>query len=416
MGLTPGDAYVRDAAEPWAAVEDVPAHLLQMRHSDPYPFFAWLRRSAPLLHERKRSGLSVWHVAGYADVRALLSDARLSKRPELVPTYVPGPAGLNRHLVHADPPEHTRLRGLVNAAFIPRRVAALEPLIARTAQGLLDRLPEFGVVDLIEEFAMPLTFNLICTILGVPDELNTARTRQILAATVVPSADAAQRAVQEQELRDYLLALVAHKRAHAAAGLAEVDLLGALVAAHDGSDHLSEEELIGTAYLLLLVGHDTTVNLIGNGMLALLRHPVELLRLRENPELMPTAIEELLRYDSPVRDATFRVSTAPVELAGGVIPVGAIVSLLIGSANRDGGYFAEPDRLDLARQPNDHLAFGRGPHFCIGAALARMEARVAFGLLLARCPRVSLAFRVEDLRWRPSRVMRGLERLPVMLG
>ncbi|MEU8002007.1 hypothetical protein AB0B66_12660 [Catellatospora sp. NPDC049111] len=221
--MPPGDADVQFAAGPWTSLDDVPPELLRDRNSDPYPFFAWLRRNAPVVHERKRSGLSVWHVAGHADVRALLCDARLSKRPELVPDYVPGPAGLNRHLVHADPPEHTRLRRLVNAAFIPRRVAALEPLIERTAQDLLARMPEFGVVDLIEEFAMPLTFNLICTILGVPDELNTARTRQILAATVIPSADAALRAVQERELREYLLALVAYKRAHAAVGVAEAD-------------------------------------------------------------------------------------------------------------------------------------------------------------------------------------------------
>jgi cytochrome P450 len=263
---------------------------------------------------------------------------------------------------------------------------------------------------------MPLTFTLICAILGVPDELNTARTREILAATVVPTGTREERALLERELLDHLLALVAHKRAHAAAGVAEGDLLGALVAARDGQDSLTEQELIGTAYLLLLVGHDTTVNLIGNGMLALLRHPEELARLRGDRHLMPSAVEELLRFDSPVRDATFRTSTEPVELPGGVIPAGAIVSLLIGSANRDEDHFAEPDRLDIGRSPNDHLAFGRGPHFCIGAALARMEAGIAFGLLLDRCELMSLVVPHTELPWRPSRVMRGLERLPVLIG
>ncbi|GIH06303.1 cytochrome P450 hydroxylase [Rhizocola hellebori] len=393
---------------------DVPEGLLRARHRDPYPYFEWLREHAPLLREDKPSGLTVWHVSRYADVRSLLSDTRLSKRPDLLPAYVAGPAGLNEHLVHADPPEHTRLRALVNTAFIPRRIAALEPLIHDTAAGLLAQFADSGVADLIEDFAMPLTFTLICTILGVPAEGNTARTREVLAHTVNPVASSAQRAAHERELLDYLVALVAHKRR--AGPVAEADLLGALIAASDEGGTLSESELVGTAYLLLLVGHDTTVNLIGNGMLALLRHPHELQRLRDNPGLMPTAIEELLRYDSPVRDATFRVCVKPIELAHGLISPGAIVSLLIGSANHDWDQFDSPGRLDLSRSPNEHLAFGRGPHFCIGAALARMEGAIAFRLLLDRFGDIGLAVPPQDLAWRPSRVMRGLYRLPVLVG
>jgi cytochrome P450 len=204
--------------------------------------------------------------------------------------------------------------------------------------------------------------------------------------------------------------LIDHKRRSKAG---DDDLLAALVGVDGG---LSEEELVSTAYLLLLVGHDTTVGLIGNGMLALIRHPDQLHRLRTEEALMPSAIDELMRYDSPVRDATFRVAREPIELHGCVIQPGEIVSLLIGSANRDGRKFPEPDRLDLGRTPNDHLAFGRGPHFCIGAALVRMEGAIAFRMLLERLGDVRLALRASQLPWRPSRVMRSLEQLPVVRG
>ncbi|KND37271.1 cytochrome P450 [Streptomyces acidiscabies] len=381
-----------------------PADLVSHRTSDPYPYFRWLRHHAPAFAEHKASGLTVWHVSRYDDVHRLLGDRRLSKNPDLVPGYRPGPDGLNRHLVHCDPPEHTRLRHLVNGAFLPRRVSALEPYITDAARALLDRLvPEDGV-DVIADFAAPLTFNLICTILGVPDHMNTPAVRAMLADTVVPGA----RPHSGAALRAFFQDLIAHKRRHTTA---PSDLLGALVQAGGA---LTEEELTGTAYLLLLVGHDTTVNLIGNGILALLHHPQRLKELRGHPELLESGLEELLRYDSPVREATFRAATSPVELHGRTIRPGDIVSLLIGSANRDETRFPHPDSLDLSRDPNEHLAFGRGRHFCVGAALARLEGRVAFRLLLEHLGDVRLAVPAEDLRWRPSRVMRGLESLPVV--
>ncbi|RJQ78467.1 cytochrome P450 [Pseudonocardiaceae bacterium YIM PH 21723] len=371
-----------------------------------------MREHSPLLAERKSSGLTIWHVSRYADVRRLLADARLSKNPQLVPTYIPGPAGLNEHLVHADPPEHTRLRGLVGNAFIARRMAALEPIIRDTATRPADALPGMGTVDLIEDFALPLTFTMICTILGVPVELNTPHTRRLLAATVRPDRAAPG---TDRELYDYLVALIDRKR-RTGREHGEHDLLAALVHARDNGEGLTEPELIGTACLLLLVGHDTTVSLIGNGMVALLSHPEQAAALRADPALMPSAVEELLRYDSPVRDATFRVATEPIALHDGLIGPGQIVSLLIGSANRDAERFPEPDRLDLRRTPNEHLAFGRGAHFCIGAVLARMEGAIAFSILLDRLRDPRLAMPARELPWRPSRVMRGLDRLPVLIG
>jgi len=381
-----------------------PSVLLRLRGSDPYPYFRWLRQTAPAYPEVKRDGRVVWHVSRYDDVKCLLADERLSKDPERVAGYRAGPEGLNKHLVHADPPEHTRLRRLVGAAFLPSRIAALEPLVERTAKRLLDRVdPERGV-DVVGEFALPLTFALICAILGVPEEMNTPATRKMLSNTVVPTSGHRS----DKRLRAFLNQLVERKRGKP---VGELDLLGALV---NAKVELTDEELVSTAYLLLLVGHDTTVNLIGNGMHALLRHPDEMRWLRRNPALIRTGLEELLRYDSPVRDATFRVAVAPIWVRDQVINPGDVVSLLIGSANRDEIRFPHPDRLDLERTPNEHLAFGRGPHVCIGAALSRMEGAVAFRLLLERLGDVRFAVDERDLRWRPSRVMRGLESLPVV--
>ncbi len=233
-------------------------------------------------------------------------------------------------------------------------------------------------------------------------------------ATIAPDASA-DPARAERELRRLLDALIADKRSGEGPG--GMDLLGALVRAGDERGTISEEELRSTAYLLLLVGHDTTMNLLGNGMLALLRHPAEAARLAAQDagsRLVTTAVEELLRYDSPVRDATFRCAAAPIVLHGRTIDTGDIVSLLIGSANRDEERFRDADLLDLGRTPNDHLAFEYGLHFCIGAALARLEGAVAFPLLLKRLAAVEVAKPADELPWRPARVMRGLAALPLV--
>ncbi|NGO77585.1 cytochrome P450 [Streptomyces sp. YC504] len=391
-----------------------PPELLAARVRDPYPCFAWLRRHAPAHADRRPGRPTVWQISRYEDVRALLTDARLSKDPGRVPGYVPGPTGLNRHLVHADPPDHTRLRTLVNTAFVPRRIAQLEPFIGEIAHRLLDRVEQRPHVDVIADFAAPLTFRMICAILGVPPELDTAATRDTLMATISPAADV-DTDRGERDLHALLDTLIVTKRTGGEHN--GTDLLGALVRASDDSGAMSEEELRSTAYLLLLVGHDTTMNLIGNGTLALLRNPAQAALLtapQPAPGLVATAVEELLRFDSPVRDATFRCAAQPLSVQGQSIAEGDIVSLLIGSANRDGARFPEADRLDLTRTPNDHLAFGYGPHFCIGAALARLEGAVALPLLLRRLGPVQLAKPADELPWRPARVMRGLAALPVV--
>ncbi|MFD5424676.1 cytochrome P450 [Streptomyces sp. NPDC127084] len=398
---------------PAPVVPSPPPELLASRVQDPYPYFAWLRRYAPAHPERRPGRPTVWQVSRYEDVRGLLTDRRLSKDPGRVPGYVPGPTGLNRHVVHADPPDHTRLRTLVNTAFVPRRIAQLEPVITDIANRLLNRTKHHAHVDVIADFAAPLTFRMICTILGVPRALDNQSTRDTLMATIAP-APGLNAAGTEGDLHALLDVLIAGKR-HGGERSA-VDLLGALVRASDETRAMGEVELRSTAYLLLLVGHDTTMNLIGNGMLALLRNPDQAARITSagDPGAVGTAVEELLRYDSPVRDATFRCAAEPIRIHGQLISEGDIVSLLIGSANRDGNRFPHADRLDVTRTPNAHLAFGHGPHFCIGAALARLEGAIAFPLLLRHLGSARLAKPADELVWRPTRVMRGLAALPVV--
>ncbi|GAA0411480.1 cytochrome P450 hydroxylase [Acrocarpospora corrugata] len=389
-----------------------PEELVAARHRDPYPYFAWLRAHAPAYREVSPSGLPVWQITRYDDVRDLLADPRLSKRPATTGRACPtGPAGLQDNLVNADPPEHTRLRKLVNKAFVPAQVKALEPLIQATAEDLLDRMPP-GTADLIDDFAAPLAFSMIRTILGVPDDLDTPELRGMLLDTLTYDAAGSDgKADLDRRLHAYLAELIARKRREGGHGSG--DLLMHLIAACDEAGNLTERELIGTAYILLLVGQDTTVNLIGNGTLALLRHRDQLDLLRERPYLIDSAIEELLRYDAPVRKATFRAAAEPLPLHGTTIPAGDVVSLVIASANRDPDRFERADELDLTRTPNDHLSLGRGPHFCVGAALARLEGRIAFPLLLRRLGHIELAVPPESLTWRPSRVMRGLTHLPI---
>ncbi|OKJ49528.1 hypothetical protein AMK27_36330 [Streptomyces sp. CB02009] len=382
---------------------------------DPYPYYAWLREHSPVHAEVGSGGRTVWQISRYEDIQPLLSDARLSKEPGRVPGYVPGPAGLNSHVLHADGAEHRKLRGLINSAFTPRRIAGLGDDIRRDAEALLDAVEQHTEIDLIADFAAPLTFRMICRIMGVPGHLSTPAARAVVAATVLlPSAgiSSAERQRDERGLAEFLRSLIAHKRVAGAEG--EQDLLGALVAACDEAGTMSEEELLSTAYLLLLVGHDTTMNLIGNGMLALLEHPAQKKLLADSPELVSTAVEEFLRYDCPARTSTFRTAAETFELHGHLIRAGDTVCLLLGSAHRDGAAFADPDRLDITRHPNPHLAFGHGPHFCVGAALARLESAIAFPLLLERLGSARLAVPAGELEWKESRVMRGLARLPLV--
>jgi cytochrome P450 len=393
--------------------------------ADPYSVHARLRARRPVTPVVLPGGPGAWLITGYAQARAALADPRLSKH---MPGWHPEPdsifAALDLHMLNSDPPDHERLRKLVNKAFTARRVERLRPRITAITAGLLDDMqagagpgvqPGAGSgvqpeVDLLASFAFPLPITVICELLGVPagdrDDFRMW-SATIVANTVAPEVFQAHATAMVR----YFRALLAAKRREPAD-----DLLSALIAARDDEDSLSENELVSMAFLLLVAGHETTVNLIASGVLALLLNPAELARLRAEPALIGGAVEELLRYVSPVNHTTFRCAAEPVEIGGVRINRGDPVIVALSGADRDPARFGDPDRLDLGRDSAGHLAFGHGIHYCLGAPLARLEAEIAISGLLARFGSISLAVPAAALRWRPSTLIHGLESLPVRLA
>jgi cytochrome P450 len=391
--------------------------------ADPYPFYATLRATNPVFRlpvgEPKSPG--VWLLTRHADVHAVLRDGRFSvdrRRARIVRDNMDrlpigiaiGEEGGLRTMLVMDPPDHTRVRGLVSKAFTPRRVAALRPRIEEIVDELLGEVGARGTMDVIADFAAPLPAIVIAELLGVPaeDHRKFKRWSSEMVASVGAGNPLAMREQFEKafnRLLEYLRGVIAERRRAPAD-----DLISGMIEAQEERDALSDVELVATSNLLLIAGHETTTNLIGNGTLALLRHPDELARLRADRSLLPAAIEELLRYDSPVQ-ATVRVAMQDVEIGGHKIPAEALVITGIGAANRDPSVFAEPDRLDLGRADNHHLSFGLGVHFCLGASLARLEAELAFGALLERFPRLELG--ADSVSYRSNLILRGLNALPV---
>ena len=382
--------------------------------ADPYPTYRQLRAADPV----HRSPMGFWVLTRYDDVVAALRDPRLAK--EAIAAFVAArfglaapPTGMGLSMLDRDPPDHTRLRSLVSKAFTPRVVEGLRPRIQQIVDGLLARAREQGSMDLIEEFAYPIPVNVICEMLGVPVEdherfkgwsLDIAR--GLDSILLPPDSDVPKRsATSRTALADYFRELIAKRRASPRA-----DLLSGLIAAEEAGDKLSEHELLATCILLLVAGHETTVNLIGNGTLALLRHPDQLRRLRENPGLIGTAVEELLRFDGPVQ-RTARIPSEDVVIDGRTIAKGEMVMPFIGAADRDPAQFVDPDRLDIGRTDNRHIAFGWGIHFCLGAPLARVEGQIAINTLVQRLPKLALA--TEAPEFRQSLTLRGLKSLPV---
>ncbi|NMH99405.1 cytochrome P450 family protein [Pseudonocardia acidicola] len=372
--------------------------------ADPHPAYARLRTEQPVCRLELPDG-PVWLITRYDDVRAAFTDPRLSKdwRYTLPPEARAGaPASPTPMMLLMDPPDHTRLRKLVSRSFTARRMAELRPRISEIAAGLLDALPAAGKVDLMADYASELPVQVICELLGVP-----AADRDDFSAwsrVMIDESPAEDKIAASAKLAEYLSALIDRTRAEP-----DQALLSALVQVSDeDGDRLSQEELVGMAMLLLIAGHETTVNLIGNGVLGLLTHPDQLARLRERPELMPGAVEEFLRWDSPVSNAPVRFAAEDVEIAGVTIPQGSVVMLGLAAANRDGARFPDADRLDVERDAGGHVAFGHGLHFCLGAQLARIEGEVAIGALLARFPDLSLAVDPAELVYRRSTLVRGL--------
>ncbi|MGW0994967.1 cytochrome P450 family protein [Streptomyces sp. NPDC002520] len=377
--------------------------------SDPHPVYARLREQGPV-HRVRLPGADAtqmtWLIVGYEEARAALTDPRLAKdSAKMGVTYLDEEL-IGKHLLASDPPQHTRLRGLVTRAFTMRRVEQLRPRIQRITDDLLDEMLPHGRADLIESLAFPLPITVICELLGVPD-MDRAAFRKMSTELVAPTdAQAGEHAIVR--LAEYLTELIEDKRRSGPTG----DLLSDLmrVTAEDG-DRLSARELRGMAYVLLVAGHETTVNLIGNGVHALLTHPDQLAALRADMDLLEGAVEEMLRYEGPVEGSTYRFAAEPLEIAGTAIERGDTVVVGITASDRDAGRFGDPDRFDIRRDARGHLAFGHGIHFCLGAPLARLEGRIAIGTLLERAP--GLALDGAQGEWLPGLLMRGMRSLPV---
>jgi cytochrome P450 len=396
---------------------------------DPYDLYRRLRDEGPVRPVLLPRGLKVWLVTRYADVRAALVDPSISKdfhrfdelftRHTTATNLVRFGVGerLQEHMLNSDPPDHSRLRKLVNAGFTARRMEQLRPRIEAITATLLDDIAASaaadGVVeiDLLDSFAFPLPITVICELLGIPD---TDRDDFRRWSNIVVSGGGVTPEVKEaaaNALADYVVQLVADKRANGGD-----DLVAALVQAGEDHERLSSSEIVSMISLLLVAGFETTVNLIGNGTLALLRHPEQFAALRADPSLLHGAIEEFLRYEGPINTSTFRYTNQPTEIGGVEIPADEFVLVALAAANRDPERYPEPDRLDITRDAGGHVAFGYGIHYCLGAPLARLEGEIAFGALLARFPRLELAVPADDLRWRFGSLIRGLEQLPVRLS
>ncbi|MEX2985821.1 cytochrome P450 [Streptomyces sp. C36] len=391
--------------------------------ADPYPAYAWLREHAPVHRTALPSGVEAWLVTRYADARQALADQWLSKNPVhhsesahgKGKVGIPGErsANLMTHLLNIDPPDHTRLRRLVSKAFTPRRVAEFGSRVQELTDQLIDGFAGTGEADLIHEFAFPLPIYAICDMLGVPRE--DQDDFRDWAGMMIRHGGGPRGGVARsvKKMRGYLTELIHRKRED----LGE-DLISGLIRASDHGEHLTEDEAAAMAFILLFAGFETTVNLIGNGVYALLRNPGQRERLQRalaagDEGLLATGVEELLRYDGPVELATWRFATRDLTIGGQRIAEGDPVLVVLAAADRDPERFADPDTLDLSRRDNQHLGYGHGIHYCLGAPLARLEGQTALATLLRRLPDLRLAADPDDLRWRGGLIMRGLRTLPV---
>lgn len=389
--------------------------------ADPFPTFALMREADPVYAHTAPDGRTIWYITRYDDVSAVLKDdQRFCKNPRNAVDEGTGAAAkggfhsrpyqlINENMLFSDPPDHTRLRALVSQAFTPRRVAAMAGKIRDTAEQLIDRMERDAQYELIGGYALPLAVIVISDMLGIPpaDRDDVADWSQ---AIISPGSRGLNYTARKRKVRlftDYLRDLFARRQADP-----RDDLITGLVQAETGGARLSEAELFSMVALLLVTGHETTVNLIGNGALALMNSAAQRERLRADERLWPAAVEELLRYDGPVETSTSRWARHDTAFKGHAMRRGDLVRAVIASANRDPGFFDRPDELDIARADNRHLAFGLGAHYCLGAPLARLEGRIALERLFRRLPEAMPA----ALAWRSGVLFRGLRSLPIAAG
>jgi len=395
--------------------------LSQETKLDPISFYARLREQGSLIRLTNFPGTGDgWVVTAYDDALAVLKDPRFIKdRQKVSPpedeqssSQVNRLFSLRRDMLITDPPDHTRLRHLVSKAFTPRVIEQLRPRIQQITDELLDRVEHQGQMDLIADFAAPLPITVISELLGIPKEDRQpfrVWTQMLINVSGGTRPDElTMRLSTLEEFFHYIRTLLDEKRKNPGN-----DLISGLVQAEESGDVLNEIELVSTIFLLIVAGHETTVNLIGNGILALLQHPEQMQLLQSDPALLASAIEELLRYTAPVSLASPRWANEDVPLGDKVIRKGEVVFVALIAADTDPHQFQAPEVLDITRQENQHLAFGKGIHYCLGAPLARLEGRIAFGTLLRRLPHLRLTCSPEQLTWTQSLILRGLTSLPV---
>jgi cytochrome P450 len=388
--------------------------------ADPYPFYAELRAQDPIHWDES---LGFWVLTRYTDIASVYADTRFSRAQGLRRGFERLPEAerqiaepvyhsFSKTMFYSDPPYHTRLRGLVNNAFTPNAVEQMRPYIQQTVDVLLDAVQGKGEMDAIREVAHPLPIMVIAQMLGLPAE-ERVRFKQwsddlfAILGSVPHAPELMERAAHSlAELTKYLTELSEARRRQP-----QADLLSALVGVVEKGERLTQEELIANVTILLSAGHETTSNLIGNGLLALLRNPDQLQKLRENPALISSAVEEMMRYDNPVQIA-YRSAAEDVEIGGKWIRKGDLVNSILAAGNRDPERFSEPDRFEIARDEGRHLGFGLGIHFCIGAPLVRLEAQITFSTILRRFPKVRLATNYWD--WQEHPIFRGVKSLPLL--
>lgn len=377
--------------------------------ANPYPMYERLRDTAPVHHVALPDGSPIWLVLDEASVRSGLADPRLSVNKAHSSVGYKGfslPPALDANLLNLDQTDHLRLRRLVTKGFTSRRIEDLHSRIRDVASKLADRLAAHGVEDFVSNFATPLPLTVIGDLLAVPDE-DRWPFSQWVQHMITPEHPGQVRD-SVSAIHSFLLRLVATRRSDAGD-----DLLSALIAARDEGDHLSEDELVSLAFLILMAGVENVQHLISIGLLTLLRHPDQLAQIRADPSLLRPAVEELLRYAHPNQMAIRRFATETIEINGTQIPKGDTVMLCLAAAHRDPTRYPEADRFDIHREDKTHLALGHGLHYCLGASLARAEIQIGLGILLERFPRLELATAPEDLRWRSSWRSRALDELPV---
>ena len=389
--------------------------------ADPYPFYARLRAEAPVWRTKLPDKRTAWLVTRYEDVAGVLKDERFAKDPlnaqdpeqRAERPWVPGfLKPLEQNMLDLDDPDHRRLRSLVSKAFTPRLIERLRGRIEAICRELLDVMEREGRTELVRDYALPLPATVIAELLGIPAKDQRRFHRWSNRIVSISSGRDVWRALPAAlAFVRYLRKMSERRRL-----LPEDDLMSALVQAEEAGDRLSQDELLAMSFLLLVAGHETTVNLIASSTLALLEHPDQLEKLEGDSQLIKPAVEELLRYTSPVEIATERYARRDLRICGTTVPRGELVLAVLGSANRDEQHFEDPDTLDLAREPNRHLAFGRGGvHHCLGALLARMEGQIAISALLKRFPSLHLDVDPASLHWRRGIFLRGLQRLPLVI-